>query len=275
MALPARRIPAWKRLGLKLKNDQSGGHTQETESQVEEPQPECSQTVVQRETSNRNTHTPARVDESSSCLGKRKLSAETNGQAIKKRRNSPEFRHPRGDTAQPAAASAQLDNGTVLSDATQSDKPRPKGDPNYRKKKGRKSNQYHEHKSVSAQTDLTPQSSGGQTLENRPGTPSLSPSQLDLASDRATLSRSETGFTASSAVPNKSNTSASNSLSQISYVYSRHQNGRRKQRFQSIQEVGIGTERRQYAVLAGRSCPVHATAEKPSCQRRPHLECHN
>jgi hypothetical protein len=216
MEHPAQRVPAWKRLGLKLKHDQSGADSQVVEHQVAGHQPDNSH-IARPDKLDLDPHTLAPVDASYSGLGKRKHPAEID-QNVRKSRRTQSQENDYRDVIQSAPIVTELDNEvteTSTSTAASSEKPRPKGDPNYRKKKGRKGNQYDERKSAHVQVALPPQSPGGQPVHKHPRTPSLSPSQLDLASDGATLVVStETDFTESSAIAKKgSSKSASSSVS--------------------------------------------------------------
>ncbi|KAF2682920.1 hypothetical protein K458DRAFT_305886 [Lentithecium fluviatile CBS 122367] len=184
----ARRIPAWKRLGLKLKRNQSGEETQGDEHQVAEHQ-HSDRDIVWGDTLKDEQPAIRRAEESSLRLGKRKHLAEHDDQASKKSRKTQEEHDPHGDTAEVISNITHLDKGAselAASVAPTSDTPRPKGDPNYRRKKGRRSEQHDERKPVSEQTNESPEASG-RNLGRRPRTPSLSPGQQDLASDGATL----------------------------------------------------------------------------------------
>jgi hypothetical protein len=199
-----RRIPAWKRLGLKLKSGQSAGTTQENQVNVAEHH-HGEARVSAAINSNSDHNAPDRVDESTQSLGKRKHPAEDGIQKVRKSRKTEEQHESHGRTGQIAPTITSLDNGAAapLPSTTASDKPRPKGDPNYRQKKGRKSDQYDSRKPTPR---LPPETSGAQRPQ-QPRTPSLSPGQLDLASDGATLLVStETDFPASAAVATQKNT---------------------------------------------------------------------
>jgi hypothetical protein len=193
----ARRTPAWKRLGLKLKNDQSGGETRQDENHVAEHQHGESHTA-RSGSPDVGLHASVKVQESSPSLGKRKHAAEDDGQIVKKSRKVQTHDSPHEEVGQTAPTFTQLDGGATAPTskaADPSDKPRPKGDPNYRKKKGRKNDQHNSRKSAPAMV-----------VETRPRTPSLSPGPPDQLSDGATLLVStETDFPdSSSAAAHKS-----------------------------------------------------------------------
>jgi len=194
-----RRIPAWKRLGLKLKSSQSGTENQENEHQVAEHRHGESQ-VAKEPISNIDHHAPGRVEESNPSLGKRKHTAEDDGHTVKKSKKTQDHDEAYGNTGQTPATIPRLDNGAAapLSSTAASDKLQPKGDPNYRRKKGRKIEEYKTRKPVAAPPTEV---SSAHTLHERPRTPSLSPGQLDVAFDGATLLAStETDFPESTSI---------------------------------------------------------------------------
>lgn len=134
------RIPAWRRLGLALKNqDQSG---------VAVPEPSASQSPLQHVTPSTGSNGSVdnlpstlqpTVNGNSSRLGKRKHQhepAEDSVQMAKRGKNSQSIQsETTTDIATVTPDLAESDNTPV--ETTAVDSTRPKGDPNYRKKKAK------------------------------------------------------------------------------------------------------------------------------------------
>jgi len=187
MAQPGEWVPAWKRLGLKLKNsDQST--RQGDNHQHGEPSDQQGGTLDANEQA-----TPPKGQKSK--LGKRKHQsepAEADGLSQKKTKVRQEHHHDHGHAGPEESSVPDAENATLESaaDATTSTvKVHPKGDPNYRKKKGRKSNDYQlgASHSAPAQGHDQVQSARLKVSDQITRTPSLSPGEGDAAHHGSTL----------------------------------------------------------------------------------------
>lgn len=199
------RIPAWQRLGLKLhKSDQStsqnGLHLAEHRNDT--PAGEG------RDSLNSLHPSVEPPGQSASKLGKRKHRehpAEGEGESLRKSKKEPRTGNASLNavpTSVDENAQQELQNYAVVPGVHDASTPglaaaalsrdnlqKPKGDPNYRRKKGRR--QVEETKHL-------------QTVNHMPFRPSLSPGQPDLAADEATLVVStETDFPPSPTTPQK------------------------------------------------------------------------
>ena len=175
-------MPAWKRLGLKLKKFDEA----EPNHQTSEPQQQQQQQTSAREASPLQQdsvvdHTP----KSKSHLGKRKHHSDTpdiqGGDSVKKSKRDRNNGLADGDAV--AAPDVQSDAmATGASEAPSADTAPPKGDANYRKKKGGDSNYRKKKETKEPKPGKKTSHSNAQHL-SAPAplrTPSLSPGQTDL-----------------------------------------------------------------------------------------------
>lgn len=152
----SQRVPAWKRLGLSLRRDDQSGNTVPDPQRVHglEQSGEADGGLRGRK---KDLHSSAGPTENgkSSALGKRKhehAQAEEHGKPLKKSKKSEEHSQSNGAAgfASPDTAKEENDKPESLPEKVPaSDKQRPKGDPNYRKKKGQRINSSKSEKSVS------------------------------------------------------------------------------------------------------------------------------
>ncbi|KAF2186226.1 hypothetical protein K469DRAFT_573314 [Zopfia rhizophila CBS 207.26] len=140
-------IPAWKRLGLKLKTDQSGDPVPD-QSVPWDLERQLTESPAAWRGSRDDTYQAAIPTENgkSSRLGKRKLRespAEGRDQAFKTSRKTKGQEHVNGITGNELSNLSKEGNGNESSGpeaASVADRPRAKGDPNYRKKKDQRIN---------------------------------------------------------------------------------------------------------------------------------------
>lgn len=139
MAQLGTRIPAWKRLGLKLhKSNQSDGLSQAQEPSVGEHQRDDA--AGGRRASPLPSVVP--TGGGNARLGKRKHQndgAEGDGETFKRSRKSQGTEGANGHAVLPASAPPERDNVERVPAMMLTDGSHPKGDPNYRRKKGKES----------------------------------------------------------------------------------------------------------------------------------------
>lgn len=173
-------MPAWKRLGLKLtKFDEAEPNHQASEQQ------QHGQTSAREGSPSQQDTAAGHTPQSKSHLGKRKHHSDTpdiqGGDSVKKSKRDRNNGPADGDAvAAPDAHSDPLNTGT--SDAPPADAAPPKGDSNYRKKKGgdsnyRKKKEPNEPKWGQKSSQTRAQHLSAPTPLR---TPSLSPGQADL-----------------------------------------------------------------------------------------------
>jgi hypothetical protein len=141
MAEDGSRIPAWRRLGLALKN--------EIQSGVAAPEPSVAQSEPQRNSpydghnGSQDHHQVSIEPAVNEKLGKRKHQhepADEAGQTAKRGKTSTTETHSIESIANDApfvAEVAAVNVQTALAEPSTSEAPQPKGDPNYRKKKAK------------------------------------------------------------------------------------------------------------------------------------------
>jgi hypothetical protein len=138
MAEDGSRIPAWRRLGLALKN--------EIQSGVAAPEPSVAQSEPQRNSpydGHNGSHQVSIEPAVNEKLGKRKHQhepADEAGQTAKRGKTSTTETHSIESIANDApfvAEVAAVNVQTALAEPSTSEAPQPKGDPNYRKKKAK------------------------------------------------------------------------------------------------------------------------------------------
>jgi hypothetical protein len=215
MAQPAAFVPAWKRLGLKLKKFEA-----EPEANYQAAETQNRFSSAQHHGALQEESTFGQPPQDQVTLGKRKHpsdAADVEGAFAKKSRYDWESTPTAGDAV--AAPEVALDSmNTPTSEATPVAGTTPKGDPNYRKKKGGDSN-YRKKKEKEPrrpQNDhMSARASYGQSLAppKAARTPSLSPGRTGPA----LLPSTETGFLALSsyATPQRQR-STQNNISSLS-----------------------------------------------------------
>ncbi|KAF2273127.1 uncharacterized protein EI97DRAFT_436371 [Westerdykella ornata] len=138
-------IPAWKRLGLNISSGaQSGAAVPGSNDQQDTTRSAESGDVGRRDGEQTHCETLASVTGKSSSLGKRKHpydAAEPANQDPKRNRISGNQETSSGGAVGAGLDVAEVGNGEPNAQSEVADKPRPKGDPNYRqkKKKGQRS----------------------------------------------------------------------------------------------------------------------------------------
>ncbi|KAF2832530.1 hypothetical protein CC86DRAFT_442734 [Ophiobolus disseminans] len=168
------RIPAWRRLGLALKN--------ETQSGVTAPEPSASVADQQHVTpydaqhGSRDTHQAPiepTVNGKSSKLGKRKHQHEPaeDGQTSKRGRTEPETVDSTETTTTEATAPASIDIAEPIS----ADAEQPKGDPNYRKKKAKPKQKRRDPEHGQAEQTPAPKPAARDRSSLSPGAEALPP----------------------------------------------------------------------------------------------------
>ncbi|KAF1965130.1 hypothetical protein BU23DRAFT_34998 [Bimuria novae-zelandiae CBS 107.79] len=194
MAQPGAFVPAWKRLGLKLKNSSDADSNHQAEEQQNGQHPAQNGSAV-REDSNASHNT-----KSKSKLGKRKHhseAADIEGESVKKSKHDRENGFPIAYAV--AVPDVEVDSPKLApSQAPTPDQTPLKGDANYRRKKSGDSN-YRKKAPKQAKSD---QKTSWPSIENTDDqresrqnlsvpritrTPSLSPGHLDLAPNGSTL----------------------------------------------------------------------------------------
>ncbi|KAF2197393.1 hypothetical protein GQ43DRAFT_208575 [Delitschia confertaspora ATCC 74209] len=138
----ATRIPVWKRLGLKLKNESQSGDpvpTLDASHNIKSGY-EGNITAATDGQEKLQTHEESTQNRKSSKLGKRKHddeSAELQEHSSKKRKQVQEQPKANGESASIRASTTTEVNGIAGGEAKEAEanSSRPKGDPNYRKKK--------------------------------------------------------------------------------------------------------------------------------------------
>ncbi|KAF2654703.1 hypothetical protein K491DRAFT_600295 [Lophiostoma macrostomum CBS 122681] len=137
MAQEGRPLPAWKRLGLELSTGEQPDHI----PQNTEQQPGQSRGAA-RGTPKGHSPVPGLTENGqSSSLGKRgrvESPAEHHGQTRKKSRKEADPGNLDEPTLNGVSAATKQEHGASEPVPSGPDKSRPKGDPNYRKKKGRR-----------------------------------------------------------------------------------------------------------------------------------------
>ena len=138
------RIPVWKRLGLQLKRDGQSGDPVDNLNGAHNlqsgPTDSAGQPTVTRPA--QNTHNITSENRKPSKLGKRKHAdeqADSPKSSSKKRKQTETLIETNGNTAgEPSTATAQVNGSEGAAEKTSEEaatRPKPKGDPNYRKKK--------------------------------------------------------------------------------------------------------------------------------------------
>ncbi|KAL1591990.1 hypothetical protein SLS60_011582 [Paraconiothyrium brasiliense] len=192
MAQPSTFVPAWKRLGLKLKNFPK---EPETNRQTVETQTDLSS--VQHDGELHGDRNFGQTSQDQVKLGKRKHhsdAADVEGASVKKSKHDWADRSSTGDAG--AAPEVELSSlRPATSEASPADQAQPKGDPNYRKKKGGDLN-YRKKKEKEPRLVQNGQKSrkvnaGSHEQSLAPSkavrTPSLSPGRTDSAANGSTL----------------------------------------------------------------------------------------
>ena len=136
MAQPGAFVPAWKRLGLKLKN------FQEPESNHQTIDRQTDESIVQNGSDLHQDRNVGQTTQGQVKLGKRKHdsgTADVEGASVKKSKHD----WANGPTAGHTVVVPEVEPESLTpatSEAPPADEAQPKGDPNYRKKKGGDSN---------------------------------------------------------------------------------------------------------------------------------------
>ncbi|KAF2133820.1 hypothetical protein P153DRAFT_280878 [Dothidotthia symphoricarpi CBS 119687] len=186
MALDGSRIPAWRRLGLGLKNEAQSGVTASDVPEAARGQVQPLTINDEPESIQNDSHfaiTPA-ANGTPSKLGKRKHQhdpAEDHGQPPKKTKDT----HLNGDSATETPIIPIADNAAA--DATPEEAPaseqQPKGDPNYRKKKAKSDRK----KKIKADLPVEPKPTKKQPDFERAANPAPSPDGLVTRRKQPTL----------------------------------------------------------------------------------------
>ncbi|KAF2643652.1 hypothetical protein P280DRAFT_496248 [Massarina eburnea CBS 473.64] len=199
MAQPS-RIPAWKRLGLKLKRDDQS-HEQHEPEEIAQQHSEIivEQAAIPQDISNSSI---APIETTKTGLGKRKHQddpAEPRHETPKKSKSARNSENDDGISDQLTMIAAEADDQPASTFTSASSDARPKGDPNYRKKKEKKNKrngQSIENAPAVKVAKLFPESNlkvkGESTSRQSPRTPSLSPGRLDPG--HTLLASTETDF---------------------------------------------------------------------------------
>lgn len=184
MAQPGAFVPAWKRLGLKLKNSQQPEFNDQSSEQHTDQSMGPNGSAVHQD---RNGGQTAQVQ---SKLGKRKHHpdvADVEGESVKKSKQD----YVDGPATGHAAAVPEVEfeslRAAPTSEAPPADRTQVKGDPNYRKKKGGDSN-YRKKKEKGPRAVQNDRGSSQSLAPPKPvRTPSLSPGRTFLETNGSTL----------------------------------------------------------------------------------------
>ena len=188
MAQPGAFVPAWKRLGLKLKNAEEAAPNHSPSAQIHQHEQQQQQHghVPARDASPLQPDTAAgHTPQNSSSLGKRKHHSDAadneGGESVKKSKHG----QKNGLFGGHAVAAPEIESPKPApSEAPSADRAPPKGDSNYRKKKGGDSN--YRKKKEPNNSKVGSKQSHSRVADSHLAaptslrTPSLSPGRTDL-----------------------------------------------------------------------------------------------
>ncbi|KAJ4350352.1 uncharacterized protein N0V89_008973 [Didymosphaeria variabile] len=189
MAQSSTFVPAWKRLGLKLKN-----FPKEPETNHQTVETQSSLSSVQHDSELQEDRNFGQASQDQVKLGKRKHhsdAADVEGASVKKSKHDWADLSATGDAA--AAPEAELNSmRPAASEASPADQAQPKGDPNYRKKKGgdlnyRKKKEKEPRLLVQKSSKVNAAHEQSLAPPKAARTPSLSPGRTDSAANGSTL----------------------------------------------------------------------------------------
>lgn len=206
MAQPGAFIPAWKRLGLKLKKVDQSAEPDSNGHQVHQNQQ--TQTSAEQGSASKEHIDSSQNTSSKTKLGKRKhhsYAADEEGESSKKSKHDQEH-DPATGHAVMATETEKVSHKTAPLEAPckapPADTTQSKGDANYRKKKGdsnyrKKKENNHTQGVNDARRDNQKQPAQSLAAPKHVRTPSLSPRQPDLApNDSTLLASTESEFSA-------------------------------------------------------------------------------